>query len=179
MTHIFRCVFQGYNMHFAFTLMNIEDARAIQFWHYDEPYSIYDMRRGEEPNVINEMLDRRSPYYAVRSEQDELIGYYCYGTSAHVDGGMEPRLFVEDRMVTLGLGLRPDVTGHGLELAFVNAGLDFACREFAPKRFRLYVYHWNIRAIRVYERAGFVKIGRHIVHRPEGDRMFIEMQRGV
>ena len=80
-------------------------------------------------------------------------------------------------MVTIGLGLRPDMTGHGQGLAFVNAGLNFARKEFVPKRFRLYVFDWNQRAIRVYERAGFRQIGPHVVHHPEGDRVFIEMQR--
>ena len=159
--------------------MTEEDARTIQSWHYEEPYSIYDMNGDEEPNAFAEMLDRRSPYYAVCDEQNTLVGFYCYGTSAHVDGDMEPGLFVEDRMVTIGLGLRPDIAGHGLGLTFVNAGLDFARETFAPKRFRLYVFVWNERAIRVYERVGFQPIGPYVVHRPEGDRVFIEMQREV
>ncbi len=162
-------------MHFTFTSMNEEDARAIQSWHYEEPYTTYNMDEG--PDALTEMLDKRSPYYAVRDEQNVLVGFYNYGTSAHVDGEMEPGLFVEDRMVTIGLGLRPDMTGRGLGLAFVHAGLDIARKAFAPKRFRLYVFAWNERAIRVYERAGFQRIGPRIVHHAEGDRVFIEMQR--
>ncbi len=164
-------------MRFTFTPMTVEDAHTIQSWHYEEPYTIYNI--GEGPDVLTEMLDRRSPYYAVRNEQNMLVGFYNYGTSAHVDGDMKPGLFVGDHMVTIGLGLRPDITGHGLGLAFVNAGLDFARREFAPRRFRLYVFAWNKRAICVYERAGFQRIGPHIVHRAEGDREFIEMQRAA
>lgn len=164
-------------MHFTFTPMTVEDASAIQSWHYEEPYATYDI--GEGSDVLTEMLDRRSPYYAVRDAQNMLVGFYSYGTSAHVDGNMEPGLFVGDRMVTIGLGLRPDVTGHGLGLAFVNAGLDFARREFMPKRFRLYVFAWNERAIRVYEHAGFQRIGLYIVHSADRDREFIEMQQEV
>lgn len=164
-------------MHFTFAPMTEEDARAIQSWNYEEPYATYNMHGSEEADALTEMLDRRSPYYAVRDEQGTLVGFYSYGTSAHVDGDMEPGLFVGDRMVTIGLGLRPDVTGHGLGLSFVNAGLEFAREAFAPKRFRLYVFAWNKRAIRVYERAGFQRIGPHIVHHPEGNREFIEMQR--
>ncbi len=164
-------------MHFTFTPMAEEDARAIRSWNYEEPYSVYNIHGIEEPEAFEEMLDRRSPYYAVRDEHTTLIGFFSYGTSAHVDGDSKPGLFVGDRMVTIGLGLRPNITGHGLGLAFVNAGLDFARKEFAPKHFRLYVFDWNERAIRVYERAGFQRIGPHLVHRPEGDRIFIEMQR--
>jgi len=164
-------------MHFTFTPMTEENARAIQSWNYEEPYATYNMHGDEEPDAFAEMLDQRSPYYAVRDEQNALVGFYNYGSSAHVDGDMEPRLFVEDRIVTIGLGLRPDRTGLGLGPAFVNAGLDFARKEFAPKRFRLYVFAWNERAIRVYERAGFQRIGLCVVHQPEGNRVFIEMQR--
>lgn len=164
-------------MHFTFTPMTEEDARAIQSWHYEELYTTYNMHGDDEPDVLTEMLDTRSPYYAVRDEQNTLIGFYSYGTSAHIEGEMEPGLFVGDRMVTIGLGLRPDRTGRGLGLTFVHAGMDFARSAFAPKRFRLYVFAWNERAIRVYERAGFQRIGPHVVHHTEGDRIFIEMQR--
>jgi RimJ/RimL family protein N-acetyltransferase len=164
-------------MRFTFTSMTEEDAHAIQSWNYEEPYAIYNMHGSEEPNAFVEMLDRHSPYYAVHDEHNTLVGFYAYGTSAHVDSDMEPGLFVGDRMVTIGLGLRPDKTGHGLGLAFVTAGLDFARKEFAPKRFRLYVFAWNERAVRVYERAGFQWVGLHVAHHSEGDREFIEMQR--
>ncbi len=164
-------------MHFTFTPMTQEDAQTIQAWRYEEPYTVYNMTEDEEPNALTEMLDIRSPHYAVRDEQNTLVGFYSYGTSAHIDGDMEPGLFVGDRMVTIGLGLRPDMTSHGLGLAFVNAGLDIARREFAPKRFRLYVFDWNKRAISVYERADFQQVGLHVVHHPGGDRVFIEMQR--
>jgi len=162
---------------FTFTLMTEDDARSIQAWHYEEPYTTYNMTSDEEPNAIEEMLDQRSPHYAVRNEQNSLIGFYAYGTSAHIEDPIKPGLFVEDRMVTIGLGMRPDITGRGLGLAFVNTGLAFARKEFAPKRFRLYVFAWNERAVRVYERAGFQRIGLRIVQHEQGDRIFVEMQR--
>ncbi len=164
-------------MQFTFTPMTEEDARAIQAWHYEEPYTTYNMTSDEEPNAIEEMLDQRSPHYAVRDEPNALIGFYTYGTSAHIGDTIEPGLFVEDRMVTIGLGMRPDLTGQGLGLAFVNAGLVFACKEFVPKRFRLYVFAWNERAIRVYEHAGFKRIGLCVVPHEQEDRTFVEMQR--
>ena len=102
-------------MHFTFTPMTEEDAYTIQSWHYEEPYTIYNMHGDEEPNAFAEMLDTRSPFYAVRDEQNVLVGFYNYGTSAHIDGEMEPELFVGDRMVTIGLGLRPDMTGRGVD----------------------------------------------------------------
>jgi len=58
-------------------------------------------------------------------------------------------------VVEIGLAMRPDLTGRGLGLSFVEAGLDFARHRYAPTRFTLDVAIFNVRAQRVYERAGF------------------------
>ncbi|HEY7976274.1 MAG TPA: GNAT family protein, partial [Ktedonobacterales bacterium] len=57
--------------------------------------------------------------------------------------------------IEIGLAMRPDLTGRGLGLAFVEAGLDFARARYAPVRFTLDVATFNERARRVYARAGF------------------------
>ncbi len=163
-------------MQFTFTPMTAEDAREIITWRYEEPYSIYNW---EEEDVPAEMLDRRSPHYAVRDEQGKLIGFFTYGSSAYVWDGGEPHLYSEGKTITIGLGMRPDLTGRGLGLAFVEAGLDFAREQFAPERFRLYVLSFNERAIRVYERAGFERAGVYVQHNPAGHRDFLEMRRRV
>jgi len=58
-------------------------------------------------------------------------------------------------VIEIGLAMRPDLTGRGLGLSFVEAGLDFARDRYAPTRFTLDVATFNVRAQRVYERAGF------------------------
>lgn len=75
----------------------------------------------------------------------------------------------EDRYFAVedGLGLRPDLTGCGLGLPFLLAGLEFARGRWAPSRFRLVVAAFNRRAIRVYERAGFRR-GETYPHRTNG-----------
>lgn len=163
-------------MQFTFTSMNEADARTIQTWQYDEPYAIYSYAPSEDG--LTEMLDRRSPYYAVRDEQDELIGFFCFGTSAQVWHNDVPALYSEDQTIDIGLGMRPDLTGKGLGLAFVNAGLAFAREQFAPRRFRLFVLTFNERAIRVYERAGFTRVRQFIQQNPvHGELPFVEMRR--
>ncbi|HEX6819259.1 MAG TPA: GNAT family N-acetyltransferase, partial [Ktedonobacterales bacterium] len=146
-------------------------------WRYPAPYDTYDV--GEPEQALTEMLDPRSPYFAARDEHGELIGYLCFGTAATVSDAPEPRPFDADGALCFGLGLRPDLTGHGkgLGLAFVRAGLDFARARFAPPAFRLYALTWNERAIRVYERAGFQRVGvRRVVNR-HGVLDFLEMSR--
>lgn len=162
-------------MQFTFTPMNEADARAIQTWQYDEPYTIYSYTPSESGLV--EMLDQRSPYYAVRDEQGELIGFFCFGTSAQVWHNDVPALYSKDQTIDIGLGMRPDLTGKGLGLAFVNAGLTFAKEQFASRHFRLFVLVFNERAIRVYERAGFVSVRTFIQQNPvHGELNFVEMR---
>lgn len=161
-------------MNFLFTPMNEADAHAIQSWAYEKPYDVYNW---EAEYGVSELLDRRSPHYAVKDEQGTMIGFFSYGSSALVWDSGEPHLFCDNNTIAIGLGLRPDMTGKGLGLAFVNAGLDFAIQQFKPDYFRLFVLPFNTRAIRVYERAGFQKTGTCMQHQPNGDREFIEMRK--
>jgi RimJ/RimL family protein N-acetyltransferase len=157
--------------------MTEDDARAICAWRYPAPYDAYNMSDTEEARA--EMLDPRSPYFTARDESDELIGYLCFGTSATVGDVGEPRLYVEEGALYLGLGIRPELTGQGkgLGLAFLRACLDFARERFAPALFRLYALDWNVRAIRVYARAGFHRAGiLHVANR-HGEFDFVEMRR--
>ena len=165
-------------MQFLFTLMNEKEARAILAWHYDGPYAVYNMHSDNSAS-LTEFLDRRSPYYAVHDEQEQIVGFFSFGTSSMVEGYDEPALYLKERTLTIGCGMRPDLTGQGLGLSFVQAGLEFAKKSFTPDRFRLFVYRWNTRAIRVYERAGFQHAG--ILVRPEdhGEGKFLEMSRDL
>lgn len=165
-------------MPFTFTFMSEKDARAIQTWQYEEPYTIYSYTPSEEG--LAELLEPRSPHYAVRDEQGELIGFFCYGTSAQVWENTVPALYGEDRTIDIGLGLRPDLTGKGLGLVFVEAGLAFAREQFAPRHFRLFVLSFNKRAMRVYQRAGFTRIREFVQPNPiHGELQFVEMRREV
>lgn len=161
-------------MNFTFQPMDEAAARQIMAWRYEEPYTVYNWEDEDEPL---EMLDTRSPHFAVYDETGELVGFFAYGSSAYVWDSGEPQLYDEDRSITIGLGMRPDLTGKGLGLAFVNAGLDYARQHFAPASFRLYVMPFNERAIQVYERAGFERTGMYMQHHAGGARAFVEMKR--
>lgn len=169
-------------MQFTATPMNEDGARAIQAWRYEGAYATYNFHDTAEGRA--DLLDTRSPYFAVRDERGELVGFFAYGTAGEVGSEMgetEPALYVDptDRTLSVGLGLRPDLTGKGLGLPFVEAALACAHECFAPSGFRMFVLDWNARAIQVYERAGFAHVRTLTVTNRHGTSTFVEMRREV
>ena len=126
---------------YTFEPMNDEQARAVVAWRYEAPYDFYDMANDLEG--LEELLDpkRRRGYFAAFSE-GELVGFFCYGPGGQLPGFDYP----DDGSIDIGLGLRPDLTGKGLGLGFVLAGLEFGRHRFDPAGFRrgeVFVHHTN------------------------------------
>lgn len=169
-----------------FTPVTELDARAILAWRYEPPYTTYNDLLDESAltGYVARMLDSRSPYYAARLvasgdwERQPPDGFFAFGSSCEVASEPDPPFLKRpDGSLSIGLGLRPGLTGHGLGLAFVQAGLSLARGRYHPTLFRLFVYAWNRRAITVYERAGFTEIGRAGGLAEDGQPAFIEMTR--
>jgi ribosomal-protein-alanine N-acetyltransferase len=156
-------------MDFEFRPLGWEDALAISRWRYPAPYELYDL--GRFPLLVSVLLHRLlAPlgwisFYAVQVGDDPLGGVFSFNRSG--------------RTVELGLGLRPDLTGRSIGLGFVEAGMDFARRSFAPAAFRLDVATFNQRAINVYQRAGFRPGSRFIRYTHLGPYEFMEMTRAA
>jgi [ribosomal protein S18]-alanine N-acetyltransferase len=139
-------------------------AEEIATWRYEPPYSFYDA--DADAGDLALLLDaetRRGRYFAAFGEGASLVGFFEFKT--------------EGDEVVVGLGLRPDLTGRGQGLAFLERGLDFARDRFEPSRFRLSVATFNERAIRVYERAGFVAVRTYDHETGGGVHPFLEMAR--
>jgi RimJ/RimL family protein N-acetyltransferase len=112
---------------YLFRLMNEEDTREIAAWRYEAPYDFYDMTN--DPEGLEKLLgppERRRGYYAVLSG-GELVGFFCYSLGGQLPGFDYPG----DGCIDIGLGLRPDLTGKGLGLKFIRAGLQFGRRRFS------------------------------------------------
>ncbi|HEX5439782.1 MAG TPA: GNAT family protein [Ktedonobacterales bacterium] len=169
-------------MSVTFEPITPEFARALAAWRYPAPYDTYNI--GDEAAALAEMLDSRSPWYvAFDSDNSDgaPIGYCCFGTAAEVGWEGEPRLWTTgDGTLSVGLGLRPDLTGRHLGLPFFEAALAFAAERFSPTAFRLFVLPFNQRAIRVYERAGFRHVGTLDAPDTGSDaHIFLEMRREI
>jgi RimJ/RimL family protein N-acetyltransferase len=112
---------------YLFRPTNEEDAREIAAWRYEAPYDFYDMTN--DPEGLEKLLgppERRRGYYAVLSG-GELVGFFCYSLGGQLPGFDYPG----DGCIDIGLGLRPDLTGKGLGLKFIRAGLQFGRRRFS------------------------------------------------
>src|SRR5688572_27630240 len=140
-------------MPFAFRPVDEASARAFLAWRYEPPYDLYN---GNPEGIELELpffMDPRNGYFCIFEEDDELVAFCCFGQDAQVPGGdySAPAL-------DLGLGVRPDLTGQGRGLAFVEAVLDFARQTFAPAGCRVTIAEFNRRAWRVWEKAGFYPV---------------------
>ncbi|HHP1040503.1 GNAT family protein [Bacillus thuringiensis] len=131
--------------------LTIEEAKKINTWTYEEPYSLYSF--SGEKEVIEELLD--GTYYGCCDDQGDLIGYFCFGANAQVPGGRDANLYGEEDVIDIGLGMKPALTGKGIGKEFFQAGIAFATKEFNAKMFRLSVATFNTRAITLYKNIGF------------------------
>ncbi|MEA2524192.1 MAG: hypothetical protein QOF73_1419 [Thermomicrobiales bacterium] len=140
-------------MHVAFRAITPADVEAIVAWRYPAPYEFYNWDPTDDPA---ELLDSVVTCVVADDDAGSLVGFVCFGLAGQVPGGHQAGLY-EEPLLDIGLGLRPDLTGRGLGLSFVCATLTLAREGLRPAGFRLSVAAFNERAIRVYERAGFVR----------------------
>ena len=117
-----------------------ETHRELAAWRYPPPFDFYN---GDVDPVLNP-----ERYFGAIDQQGELIGFYYF----------EPK----SPDLDYGLGLRPNLVGQGLGLEFFLAGLAFARERYQPRRVYPHVAEFNERACKVYERAGFEVVSRHV-----------------
>lgn len=150
------------------TIRRMEQSEAAEIadhWKYDGEYAFYDMTADPEDyaEIMSPKL-RGDRYFSVL-DGSSLIGFFCVEQ--------------EDAEVEIGLGLRPELTGQGLGRTFLTEILQFVRGNYEFERIRMSVASFNRRAIKVYERAGFVKTGTGKVPSNGGifDFTFMEMER--
>lgn len=152
-------------MHFHLTAMTAEYAANVLTWKYPPPYDLYDYINAAE-HILNSASWGKT-LFAALDENGDLSGELTLGFLDRADEwvSMEDMLAgqLDDSILWIGFGLRPDLTGHGLGLTFVtecaNFAIQTACEQYhyQGEYIGLGVYQFNQRAIKVYERAGFVK----------------------
>jgi RimJ/RimL family protein N-acetyltransferase len=160
-------------MTISFRPITIEDAREIAAWRYPAPYDFYDLSEDGDPA---ELLEPAAGTVIAVDERGETIGFAAFGFAGRVPGGDAAGLYGEP-LLDIGLGVRPDLTGRGFGGVFCQAMLDYAEVCYRPAGFRLSVARFNQRAIRVYERLGFV-LGEQFLSDVHGEPVeFVLMRR--
>ena len=145
-------------MKLTIRLASAETFAEMATWRYEPPYDFYD---GDAEPVLNP-----ERFYEALDEDGSLVGNYYFEQKGDA--------------LEVGLGLRPDLTGRGLGLEFLLAGIDFGRRRFGLSRVILNVAAFNERAIKVYEQAGFREIGRHTRRFDRwGEVEFVEMEQAA
>jgi len=136
--------------------MNQKHANDIvSDWHYDDVYSFYDMAADEDDlRIFMDTKNWQNTIRAVLNENDEFW---------------------------LSLGLRPDLTGHGLGEEFVLECVRYAISQYKliKHTIKLAVALFNQRAIKVYQRVGFIETNKTIRDTPIGQVDFIEMEKHI
>lgn len=78
----------------------------------------------------------------------------------------------------IGLGLRPDLTGKGLGSTFLDEIEQFILDYFPTvSKLRLSVASFNIRAQKVYQRAGFLPCEQEMIATNGGQYPFLVMEK--
>jgi [ribosomal protein S18]-alanine N-acetyltransferase len=133
----------GFKM-YTFTKMTDEIAEEIAYtWKYAGDYSFYDMTADEED--LQEFMESDRADYCIVKKADDIIGYFYFEETG------------EDEL-EIALGMKPNLTGRGMGLEFVKEGVRFALRHYPDRVPVLSVATFNERAIKVYEKAGFIPV---------------------
>ncbi|WP_346947845.1 GNAT family N-acetyltransferase [Clostridium sp.] len=109
-------------------------------WRYENPYNIYDL-------YLNDYLGDRYSWgieQFVLEENDNIIAY------------VSCQIIKEDMWV--GWSLRPDLCGNRIGKDFVKKCINelIILKKHYKKDIFLKVISWNTRAIKAYEKSGFI-----------------------
>jgi RimJ/RimL family protein N-acetyltransferase len=137
-------------------------AEAICAWRYPPPYDVFNWPSWEETLArgleIGNPGIRKTQYASVLNGRGELVGYVQF--------------FPLLNAIRLGLGLRPDLCGKGGGAVLARLAAEEALRRAPGLPVDLEVLAWNTRAIRAYEKAGFVLDDTYRRQTPSGPELF-------
>jgi len=128
-------------------------ANEILSWRYDEPYTMYhlqDETAGQE--VLTYLLSPDNLFYRLDDGEGQLIAFCSFGEDARVSGGDYAKPALD-----IGLGVRPQLTGHGLGKYIIAKVLAFAAEQFYTPNYRVTIAAFNQRAQKAWQANGFVQ----------------------
>lgn len=137
-------------MDLKFKPMDKESIHTVIHWSYEPPYDVYNLWNENHEEIAACLMAPENHYYQMLDEQDDLVAFCCFGEEGQVPGGDYRTAGLD-----VGLGVRPNLTGHGQGQDFAISVLKFGQGEFSPTMFRVTIASFNFRAIRVWRKLGF------------------------
>ncbi len=150
-------------MEFKFKKPTEIDAKYIATWKYEGEYSFYDNDKTEAKQEWALNIHKNDNAFVIYNENNELIGNCSFD--------------IEDDEFSLGVQMRPDLTGKGTGPQFVKAILDFGKNTYKFNEIQLLVAKFNERAIKIYEKLGFEKTEEFIWNVNGEEKEFIAMDK--
>lgn len=143
--------------------MEKDEALEITKWHYESTYSFYDLENDQDDlqEFLNLENTPNKSFFSALNENMELAGFF--------------ELTHREDCIEVGLGMRPDLTGMGMGLSFVQSGMKFLRTNYPIRKIKLLVLSSNKRAQIVYERAGFMARDSILMESNNGKFCFTEM----
>lgn len=158
-------------------IRDIDETAVLQFmtWRYPPPYDVYNMSHDGQTDfseAIDYFLNPVYEFYILYAEQDELVGFFSFGSDAQVPGGnyIPPA-------IDIGLAVKPEYTGRGLGIYFAKTAVSYAINKYHPPQLRVTIADFNDRAKKVWRRLGFEKSEQFVAQRNK--RPFIIMTKEV
>ncbi len=131
-------------MNLTYHTITDEEGKQVCRWKYPDEYACYN-----QPPF--EVLEANQAMFCDPIRQSNYRSYY--------DGNLLvgfTNLMEEDSAVFLGIGVHPDHCSKGYGTAIIELTCRISKELYPNKPIYLVVRTWNKRAIRCYEKAGFV-----------------------
>lgn len=127
----------------TYHLMTEQEKEIVAAWNYTGEYEIYNMPPYQEQKQKGIGLGNplRSKNFYSYYDGDTLIGF--------------TNILEEEKEVFVGIGVSPDICGHGYGQKMLAIVHDIANTLYPNKPLYLEVRTWNKRAVRCYQKAGF------------------------
>lgn len=130
------------------------DIAQMQSWqrHTDPLFVPYNV-----PELSSDQEETFWRYWTGKPETISLAGVMDGRFIAHI---LLREHDARERSADLGISLDPAYIGRGLGTELLLLTREFAFEEYGIERITLDVAAWNVRALRAYEKAGFVEVER-------------------
>ncbi len=140
-------------------------AKEIAGWKYENEYQVYNMPSYEEMVLNNFSITKK----------EEAKNYIVYLLDNKVVAYSKIKV-MHDNYLYFGIGLAPELCGKKLGGYFIEDSINEFKVKYPDKAFYLEVRSNNNRAIKAYEKIGFIQTNKIVKKdRLNNDTEFVEM----